>query len=117
MPIVILMAILVYFLRDITINVVFTEAFRPARDLFAVQLLGDIIKIFAWLYAYPMLSHGATKWFMSTEVVFSISFVLLVYFLIDKFGVDGANWGYLINYFIYNIFLLYFLPYIIKKKI
>lgn len=106
MPIVIVLAIAVYLLRDIAISLVFTEAFRPARNLFAVQLMGDVIKILAWLYAYPMLAQGATNWFVATEVFFSFSFILLAFLLVNKYGVNGANWAYLGNYLLYFIILL-----------
>ena len=105
MPIVLLMAIMVYLLRDIAISLIFTEAFRPARDLFAIQLVGDVVKILSWLYAYPMLSRGATKWFMGTEIIFSISFVVLSYFFIQEYGVHGANIAYTLNYSLYLILI------------
>ena len=103
-PIVILLAITVYLLRDISISLVFTEAFRPARDLFAIQLIGDVVKIMALLYAYSMLAVGATKWFIGTEIAFSISFVFLTYIFVMKYGVQGANFAYAINYSIYLAF-------------
>lgn len=105
MPIVFSFAIVVYFLRDISISLLFTEDFRPARDLFSVQLLGDVVKILAWLYAYPMLSKGAAKWFIGSEVTFSVVFVVLAYIFIGKYGVHGANIAYLINYSLYFIFV------------
>ena len=105
MPIVLLLAITVYLFRDIAINIVFTESFRPAENLFAIQLVGDILKILTWLYAYPMLSRGATKWFMVTEISFSISLVFLAYFFIVKYGVDGANIAYTLNYFLCLLFI------------
>ena len=101
MPLVAALALCVYLLRDFAITLLFTEAFRPARDLFAIQLLGDVIKILSWLYAYPMLSTGATKWFMATEIVFSLTLVLLTYFFVGEYGVDGAVIAYATNYFIY----------------
>nr|WGN91635.1 flippase [Aeromonas sobria] len=106
-PVVAIMALGVYLLRDVAISLLFTEAFRSARDLFAIQLTGDVIKILAWLYAYPMLSKGATKWFVSTEVIFTISLVLLTYSLVQVNGIIGANIAYLINYVIY-FFVVFF---------
>ncbi|PTT49100.1 O-antigen translocase [Aeromonas sp. HMWF014] len=106
-PIVTIMALGVYLLRDVAISLLFTEAFRSARDLFAIQLTGDVIKILAWLYAYPMLSRGATKWFIGTEIVFTMSFVALTYFFVLHYGVVGANMAYAINYFIY-FFVVFF---------
>lgn len=105
MPIVLLLAITVYLLRNIAISLVFTEAFRPAENLFAIQLVGDVLKILSWLYAYPMLSRGATKWFIFTEIGFSISFIFLAYFLVEKYGTNGANIAYALNYFFYLIIM------------
>lgn len=100
-PIVAMLAFCVYLLRDVAITLLFTEEFRSARELFAIQLTGDIIKIISWLYAYPMLSRGATKWFMSTEILFSLSFVALTYLFVTNIGVKGASVAYLVSYFVY----------------
>ncbi|MEI4996597.1 O-antigen translocase [Aeromonas caviae] len=106
-PIVATMALGVYFIRDVAISLLFTEAFHSARDLFAIQLTGDVIKVLAWLYAYPMLSRGAVKWFISTEIVFAMSFVTLTYFLVQHHGIMGANMAYVINYMIYFIMVFF----------
>ncbi|YCO03456.1 O-antigen translocase [Vibrio sp. VNB-15] len=104
-PIVAFMALGVYLLRDIAISLLFTEEFRSARELFAIQLTGDVIKIASWLYAYPMLSRGATKWFVSTEIVFSLLFVAFSYAFVSYAGLKGAPIAYLVNYSIYFIFI------------
>ncbi|HHQ4569041.1 TPA: O-antigen translocase, partial [Aeromonas hydrophila] len=106
-PIVAAMALGVYLLRDVAISLLFTDAFRSARDLFAIQLTGDVIKIASWLYAYPMLSRGATKWFMGTEILFSLSFVAFSYLFISNMGLQGATVAYFVNYSIY--FLIVYL--------
>lgn len=100
-PIVAAMALGVYLLRDVAISLLFTEAFRSARDLFAIQLLGDVIKISSWLYAYPMLSRGAIKWFMGTEILFSLSFISLTHLFVTNMGLKGATVAYLVNYSVY----------------
>jgi len=105
MPIVLLLAIMVYLLRDLAIQLIFTEAFQPARDFFAIQLIGDVIKVLSLLYAYPMLSRGATKWFIATEISFSMIFVCAAYLLTPVYGVNGVNLAYALSYFVYAIFL------------
>ena len=107
-PIATVMALGVYFFRDLTISVLFTEEFRSARELFAIQLVGDVIKITSWLYAYPMLSRGATKWFVSTEIVFSVTLVALTYIFVPLYSTQGANISYAVNYTLYLIFTLIF---------
>ncbi|MBY8596976.1 O184 family O-antigen flippase [Escherichia coli] len=114
-PLAITMAVVVYAGRDIAIYILFTEQFRAARELFAIQLLGDIVKIISWLYAYPMLSRGATKWYVSTEILFSASFVILSWFLVGEYGnAHGANVAYLINYTFYFLFIIVNFKKIIK---
>lgn len=106
-PIVAVMALGVYLLRDVAISLLFTEKFRSARELFAMQLTGDVIKIASFLYAYPMLACGATKWFISTEILFSVLFVLLVFSFVTFLGLKGVVISYCINYTIY-FFTMYF---------
>ncbi|HDY7739298.1 TPA: O-antigen translocase [Vibrio vulnificus] len=104
-PIVATLALGVYLLRDIAISLLFTEEFRGARELFLIQLTGDVVKIASWLYAYPMLSRGATKWFIGCQVFFSLGFVLLTLLLLPVYDVNGVTLAYLIAYSIYFIFV------------
>lgn len=39
------MALSIYLFRDLVITVLFTEQFRSARELFLLQLVGDVIKL------------------------------------------------------------------------
>jgi PST family polysaccharide transporter len=106
-PIVAAMALGVYLLRDVAISLLFTDEFRSARELFSIQLTGDVIKIASWLYAYPMLSRGAIKWYMGTEIMFTASLVVLTHGLVTQYDVIGANMAYAINYLMY-FFLMFF---------
>ncbi len=105
LPMVAVMALSVYFLRDYAIEILFTKSFEPARDLFAVQLTGDVVKILSWFYAYPMISTGAVRWFVVTETAFSICLVLITYIFVQNIGVEGAVLAYLVNYSLYFLFV------------
>ncbi|WP_176219441.1 O-antigen translocase, partial [Chromobacterium violaceum] len=105
MPIVIVLALFIYSFRDLIINLLFTKQFSGARDLFFIQLVGDVIKIASWIIAFPMLSRGNVKWFVGSEVLFSIFFVLLTCLLVPHLGVHGANAAYTTNYVLYFIFV------------
>jgi PST family polysaccharide transporter len=87
-----------------------------ARDLFAIQLVGDVIKVISWLYAYPMLAKKATKYFIGTEIFFGFTWVLLSIFFINKHGVSGANIAYAVNYFFYFLFVFFNLKRVISLK-
>lgn len=115
-PIICILSLSIFFFKDIIINVLFTEKFHPIRELFFVQLIGDIFKILSWLYAFPMLSQGNVKWYISSEIIFSCSFVLFVWLLTPIFGVQGANIGYALNYIIYFLFLFLNISKIVKNQ-
>ncbi|MCE0846439.1 O-antigen translocase [Buttiauxella sp. A2-C1_F] len=103
LPIVGLMALIIFLIRDAIISLLFTIDFYGARDYFSVQLIGDFVKIAAWLFAYPMLSKGKVKLFVSLEIVFAISLVFLCWLLVPVMGVHGANFAYAMNYLLYFI--------------
>jgi PST family polysaccharide transporter len=108
-PVAVILAACVFFFKDFIISLLFTKEFQGARHLFGIQLIGDVIKIASWLYAFPMLSRGMTKWFISTEILFSITLVSFSAIFINVYGLQGANFAYLINYSLYFIVMFFFL--------
>lgn len=96
-----LFSLTIWLCRDLLIQVLFTKDFAAMTNLFAFQLIGDFLKIGSWLLAFLMLAKALTRIYIITEVLFAISFVLLSYFFINKFGVVGATYSFALNYFIY----------------
>ncbi len=106
-PVCVVSASVIYLSRDLIISVLLTDSFRESRDLFATQLIADVVKVSAWVFAYPMLSRGAANWFIYSEVTFAILFVGLTFILVPMHGAQGANMAYLINATIYFIFVYF----------
>lgn len=107
MPIVMILSLAIYLLKDIIIWLLFTEDFLPMRELFAWQLIGDVVKIASWLLAYLMLAKAMTKLFIITEVVFSILFVSFSMLFVDLYGLVGVTYAYFVNYSLYFILMMY----------
>ena len=107
MPIVAVGAVIIFFLRDFIIHTLFTPDFLPMRELFPWQLTGDIIKIGSWVLAYIMLGRAMVKIFITTEIAFSVSFVVLGWLLVARFGLIGISMAYAINYCFYWIAMAY----------
>lgn len=107
MPIVIVMALAIFIFKDTIIWLLFTKEFAPMRELFLWQLIGDVIKIAAWLLAYLMLAKAMTKLFVVTEIVFSVSFVVLSIIFIDNFGLIGITYAFALNYLFYLVTMIF----------
>lgn len=101
LPIAVLFALLIYFFRDLIVSLLFTTTFYPMRELFAWQLAGDLLRVGSWIIAYLMLSKAMYKPFMITEIVFSLTFVVLTYLLVDVVGITGVVVAYAVNYLVY----------------
>ena len=107
MPIVIFMSIIIFLLKDFLIWLLFTEDFAPMRELFLWQLTGDVMKLAAWLIAYLMLAKSMTKTFVTTEIGFSISFVLLSIWFVDEYGLVGMSYSFAFNYTLYFLVMIW----------
>ncbi len=100
-PLLICTAAGIFFGRDIIIRLLFTAEFMEMRKLFAWQLAGDIIKICGWLIAMLFWAKGMTKWFIITEIYFSLQYIFLAHLCLNKYGLEGGCIAYCINYSLY----------------
>ncbi|MCO4781909.1 MAG: O-antigen translocase [Candidatus Cloacimonetes bacterium] len=107
MPVVIVLSCGVYLFRNWLIVLLFTKAFMPMESLFLPQLIGDVLRIFAVLLGYLMVSKAMTKTFIYSEIFFNLLLVFLSVILIQYVGLRGLVYAYAVNNFIYIIFNVY----------
>jgi len=97
---------LIYLFRHTIVKILFTDTFLPMEQLFSFQLIGDFFKMSSWLVAYQMWAKSMTTLYIVTEIIFATSFVLLSVFLIEIYGMKGANMAYALNYLGYLLVIL-----------
>jgi PST family polysaccharide transporter len=107
LPVVFLSALVIFLFRDQLIFILFTEKFKPMESLFGWQLVGDFLKVPAWMLGYLMISKALVKRFVFTEIIFTLSFVLLAKTMIKSNGLDGMAMAYAINYGMYLLALCF----------
>lgn len=100
---------IVYFLRFWVIKILFTPDFLPMEQLFIWQLLGDFLKICSWLLAFLMIAKSMTRVFVTTEIIFALTFVILGLLFMHCNGIVGIVQAYVINYMLYmfTMFVLF----------
>jgi PST family polysaccharide transporter len=101
MPLVIIGAATIYLLRDLIIHLLFTPDFMPMKELFLWQVLGDVLKIGAWIISYVMLGRSMVRIYVMTEIIFSLSFIALTWLLVRQSGLVGVSMAYAVNYALY----------------
>jgi PST family polysaccharide transporter len=113
LPVCIIISLFIYYFRNYIIITLFSDLFLRMEALFFWQLIGDIIKISSWLFAYVMISKSMTVIYITSEIIFCISFYLLVIIFTEKYGLEGAVFAYSLNY----LFYLIIISKIITKKL
>ena len=113
LPVVSIMALAIYLLREYIMLILFSGNFNPMLELFKWQMIGDVIKIISWLVAYIMLAKAMTKEFIITEILFAISFCILSIAAVEFLGFKGLSYAFALNYLIYLIVVIV----IVRKQI
>jgi len=109
LPIVAIIAFLIWLLKGFIIHVLFTPEFLPMKPLFTFQLLGDFFKIGSWLLGYLMVAKAMTKAYIISEIIFAASYVILSYYFMNHYGIIGATYSFCINYGLYWFFVWFFM--------
>lgn len=115
-PIVVVISLFAYLLREPIILILFTDKFMPMQELFAWQFIGNVIKVAAWLLGYLVVAKAMVKVVIITEVFFALSFILLTKFLTDNYGLIGVTQAYALNSLLHLLAMMFVYHTQIKKK-
>lgn len=117
-PILLVGFVVIYILRIFIIRLLFTSEFLPMQKLFIWQMGGDFFKICSFVIAYIMLAKAMTLKYMITEILFSISYLVLSLIFVRIHGIVGLTQGYLVNYIIYMTVMIILLKnYILPERL
>ncbi|MDX5396864.1 MAG: hypothetical protein LPK21_11755, partial [Hymenobacteraceae bacterium] len=87
-----------YFFRRFFIQLFFDETFLQADFLIDYQVLGDFFKMTGLLLSYIINIQARVKFYIATHAAFAALYVLLVYLLIQPFGIEGFTIAHACRY-------------------
>ena len=109
LPVILLITLTIYFLRDFMINTLLDEKFFLISVLIGYQLLGDTIRINSWVLGNILISKAKTKAFIFFQIEWALVFSLLSYILVNQYGFVGVAMAYFGSYLIHFILMnIYF---------
>ena len=114
-PAVVLISSLIYLLRDLLIAVIFTHEFLPMRDLFAWQMIGNVLRMTSWLFGYVLVAKASPLLFAAIEISTGGAWIALAYWLVPKAGAIGAVQAYAATYTFYLLVTACFVFVITRK--
>jgi O-antigen/teichoic acid export membrane protein len=115
-PALIAATLVIFLLRKLIIQILFTKEFSGMQELFGFQLAGDIFKMSGWILGYLMIAKAMTRTYITMEVTSAALQVLLSILFINLYGTIGATIGYALGHLIYfSIMMIIFRKILFKK--
>jgi PST family polysaccharide transporter len=109
LPFLVFSSVMIYFLRYIVIQILFSSEFYDMESLFATQMAAESIKICGFLLGYILMAKAMTKKYVYLEIQNFVLLLGLNYFLVREYGAIGSTISFLIAYSLYLIMALFLL--------
>lgn len=91
----------VWILRDFAIWLLFSAKFAAMRDLFAWQLVGDVLKVGAYVFGYLVIAKASLRLYILAEISQFTLLTAFSHWLIPAHGALGAAQAYMATYIVY----------------
>lgn len=107
--------LLIYFLRDYVIQIIYPD-FHAMAPLFKWQLLGDFVRLAALVLGYQFLAKKMVRNFIFSEILSLALFYGLSYYLAGIYGVEGVVIAHFLRYIIYFVVVFFLVLRYFKKQ-
>lgn len=108
-PFMLIVFLVLYLLKVIVIKVVLTDEFTSIQQFFALQFIGDFIKIIAFSFAYQFHAKKMVKFYVISDFVLYVSFYVLSVYFIRDYNLFGVYYAYIASVMLYLISVLVFI--------
>lgn len=108
-PLLILGMLLIYLLKEIIIQILYSKEFLGIEMYFKWQLLGDFIKFIAIVLSYQFLAKKQVAYFVFTELLSVFLFYFFSVYFINVYGAEGVVIAHFVRYVIYFFVVLFIL--------
>ncbi|MBD3582671.1 O-antigen translocase [Flavobacterium selenitireducens] len=105
-PMFIASGLLLFWLRDLVISILFTADFKPVSDLFAWQILGDGFRCVSLIFGCCLIAKKMTQAFFVTEILSLVILYVASHLLLQAVGIRGLVIAHAVTYSAYALVLI-----------
>lgn len=98
--------VIIYFLRKLIIQVLFSSEFETMESLFLWQLIGDVLKATSLIFGTLLIAKKQTKVFIITEIISLCIMYFSSNLMLHSIGINGIVQAYAFTYLIYLVVLV-----------
>jgi PST family polysaccharide transporter len=99
--------VIIYFLRKLIIQVLFSSEFETMESLFLWQLLGDLLKAISLIFGTILIAKKQTKVFIITEIISLFILYFSSNWMLHTVGINGIVMAHTFTYFMYLLVLFF----------
>lgn len=88
------------------IELLYSKEFAEAANILQWQIIGDILKVASWPIAFVLLAKGKGFVYLVTQVAWNVTFLVIVFLIIDNGEVAVIGIAYGISYCIYLVVMV-----------
>lgn len=93
--------------REFFLTLILSKQFLPIKDIMIPFLIGDIFRFSGYILAILFLSKGMIQITIISDILFNgLFFCFFNHIFISNNGIEGGSYAYLLNYFLYFVFLI-----------
>ena len=98
--------VIIYFLRKLIIQALFSSEFESMESLFLWQLIGDVLKATSLIFGTLLIAKKQTKVFIITEIISLCIMYFSSNWMLHSIGINGIVQAYAFTYLIYLVVLV-----------
>ena len=106
----VLLAVLAF--SPLVINLLYSSEFSNSVEILRWQVFGDVLKVISWPLGFIIVAKGYSKLFFFTELLWNSSYIFLVYFGIEIFGIEITGYAFAASYLGYLLAV-----YVVSRRI
>lgn len=99
--------VIIYFLRKLIIQVLFSSEFESMESLFLWQLIGDVLKATSLIFGTLLIAKKQTKVFIITEIISLCIMYFSSNWMLHTIGINGIVMAHTFTYFMYLLVMVF----------
>lgn len=115
-PIVFIVLLSVFFLKDLIITIALTDEFSSIKGIIIWQLIGDFFKVMSLAFGFQLVIKTKLFKYIIVEIFFNLTYLIITYFLITEQSITGVVKAYCISSILTFVLILFMFRNIFLKK-
>jgi antigen flippase len=94
--------LLLYVGAPLLLRLLYSGDFGEAAGVLRWQVAGDLFKVQSWAFAFALLARGQSLAFLLVEMVWSLTYLLLLWLGLERWGLQASGIAFVLAYLLYD---------------